>query len=373
MRRSCLLLLTLLLTAIVTPVQAQQKLNPPIIMGNGAGDLWSWDGLKLTKRTNRGYNGDPVLSPDGKKVAYTSLATITVDEINRSGGIGGGGLPSDVWVLDIATGRAERLQDQPSGALFVSGRPGRWLSRSEPAWSPDSKAIAWIETLWIKGVNEVKLTNRLVVYNFSTSSAKILVPNVPLGYGVPQPLPVQWGTGGFTVIDADGGLMYLYDTSGKLIQTTQLSSRASMWIKDGPKDYVAVFALGRWMLLDPVSRTLQVMDGAPELYSLTAPEGYSVFPVGDFARDADWMLGEPGKPPVKLDDLKIYDYNVRLPVAISPDGTQVVFRTDPQHGNNEVRVYRDGQFVLIESGEEAIRYMSGLVWGPVGWRVRPAP
>src|SRR5687767_2527522 len=112
MRRNCLLLLTLLLTGIVTSAHAQQKLNPPIIMADGAGDLWAWDGINLSKRTTRSHNGEPVMSPDGKKIAFNALATITVNEINRSGGIGGGGLPSDIWVLDIATNRAERLQDQ---------------------------------------------------------------------------------------------------------------------------------------------------------------------------------------------------------------------------------------------------------------------
>ncbi len=81
-------------------VQAGQAFPTPLVM-LVSGDLWAWDGTSAPPRqlTTWGYNDLPSMSPDGTKVAYTSLPLMVVDAIQREGGIGGRALPSNVWMM----------------------------------------------------------------------------------------------------------------------------------------------------------------------------------------------------------------------------------------------------------------------------------
>ena len=65
-----------------------------------------------------GFLGNLDLSPDGQQVAVTRLSPRP-----------GGGVQSDIWLVDVASGRAARLTDAGSEA--------------DPAWSPDGKHIVF--------------------------------------------------------------------------------------------------------------------------------------------------------------------------------------------------------------------------------------
>src|SRR5512138_437455 len=111
----------------------------PLIL-NVRGDLWAWggQGQALQRRTNWGYNKEPIISPLGSQFAYKSTATIAVDVIKREGGLGGGDLPANIWVMDAASTNAARIADQPPDAsLMMPNKPDKYIVRSRPAWSPD--------------------------------------------------------------------------------------------------------------------------------------------------------------------------------------------------------------------------------------------
>jgi len=66
-----------------------------------------------------GRFGNLDLSPDGKQVAVAKLTPRPV-----------AGVQADVWLMDLATGRAKRLTDDPAGDF-------------DPTWSPDGKYIVF--------------------------------------------------------------------------------------------------------------------------------------------------------------------------------------------------------------------------------------
>lgn len=337
------------------------------------GDLWTWSGGKLQQRTTWGYNEAPILSPDGKTVAYKSTAQIAVDVLKREGGIGGGELPANIWLLDVATNNALRVADQPPGAsMMASNVPDKFLIRSAPTWSPDGKALAWTE------LNQEFGKSSLVVYTVATRTARTIVTDLPPFYGVPSSLLVRWGAGGIAVetvtqvkpgdVNAEGGLQ-VYDPAGKLLSSAKFGSLTDfLWIRADKRDLLAVhsngpadkpYTIGKWLLFDPAASQVSDMPGVPELYSLAAPDGLTLFPAST-AIDTGWNIGLPGGGEVPLlADKKAYG----LPfAAISPDGKQVAFSVQ-----GKASLYTDGRVTQIVPDNAG-----GLAWAPLGWRVRAA-
>ncbi|WP_189071048.1 PD40 domain-containing protein [Deinococcus radiotolerans] len=96
------------------------------------GDLYLNTPQRAIRLTTYGRNSDPVVSPDGQWVLYLSLPQWVV---------GGGYLPTNVWVMNLRTRVAHRLADQPA----PSTPEGPYICRDLLVWSSDSRSAAWVE------------------------------------------------------------------------------------------------------------------------------------------------------------------------------------------------------------------------------------
>jgi hypothetical protein len=275
LKRALFIILISLLALV--PAASAQFSTPLVITING--DFWTWYGdpsLPPVSITQWGYNEPGVLSPDGGRIAYNSVAQIAVDALNRVGPIGGGGLPSNIWVFDPISGSGTRLAEQPPDAsFFTEGVADKGIVRSTPAWSPDGGRLAWAEQTYPDTVGSI------VVYDFASGASIIVASNLPPSIGVPAPKEVLWGQNGIVVRDNQqgGDIFTVYQPNGSVSASFTVGGSARelafyALMDGGGREVLGVlFNDGVWELFDLTSGAAQIAGGIPEMYSLRAGGG----------------------------------------------------------------------------------------------------
>jgi SH3-like domain-containing protein len=337
------------------------------------GDLWTWSAINgLNQITTWGYNGFPKLSPDGSLVAYSSTATMAVEVIEEQGGIGGGPLPSNIWVIDPLTQDAFRVADQPPDASFmVPNVSSKGVIRSEPTWSPDGSQLAWTELLFPED------SYRLAIYTFATGNTTFTSLNtltIPLG--IPSPLTVKWGPEGLVIrgainINQDPSqqkdAFYFFNNNGVQTAVGVLPSDEFViefdWINAGGRWYVLILQETQgWRLIDPANGTTQSLSASPELYSPISPLGVSLSVVfEDFSNYSWWRLDTDG-PQQQIATTRSMDA-----MLISPDGTTAAY-IDPNTGG--LALWENGVTTPVAGLGQANdnRLVVSAVWGGTRWR-----
>jgi hypothetical protein len=362
-------------------IQAQQPSDPIILTLNG--DLWSWEGVSepLRQLTSWGLNDRPILSPDGTKVAYLSTARVWAEWQQRCRcGSGGYALPLNIWVLDVPSSQTFRVADQPPDARFDGpSDPRKYITRSSPEWSPDSRYLAWTD-LSIDTVNgpddPLRWTAQLVVFDLVNKTTHILASNL-IPPARAEPIYVSWGKPGIALkvgVEEDYNRgsaldLLLYDISGKLLARIDLDVLPNVgleWITYQDHSYlINTDEPDQW--LNWSTAQAEDVPGAVEMYSLSAPNGASFF------RDVDrWKLALPGQTPMALDDGFGVD-------AISRDGQSVLLA----HTEYDQTTFTSLTTLVLRSADRTVQLgkytgqlgentgISGVVWGPIGWRIRP--
>ncbi|MEO8609064.1 MAG: hypothetical protein ABI690_14335 [Chloroflexota bacterium] len=354
----------------LSSIQAQNSPDPIIL--NIQGDLWAWDGADqpMAQLTGWGMNAEPILSPDGTRVAYKSVASIFVDWLQTVEGSGGFTPPENIWILDLPSRQTFRVADQPADAVWNGPvEPGKYVLRTQSVWSPDGQQLAWVEFLaaLIPITNDTRTdTAQIIVYDLVSQTTR-LIDSFPVSNRLARSglFTLNWGEAGIVLnrLINDQAVTALeiriYDLSGSVI--TEIHSERltpDQWIQYQEQAYLFDQRGNFDQWLNWHTGEAEAMPGSPEMYSLTAPDGASLFASGD-----TWSLALPDQPPVDLGE------DIR-PFGISRDGQSAVYgrwELNPATGYFAYTVLVQSQGQLIEIG----RYQNVQpVWGPTGWRVR---
>jgi len=379
--RFSILTVVLLLFVIVRTGFAQD--NAPVILQslNNLLALDSDSGITtpLTDFVSPAGAGFATISPDGTAIVYIIVPPNVVETLQRVGGIGGGALPSDIWQIDIASGIASPVATQPADAsFFVDGVPDKGIARSLPTWSPDGTRMAWTEMLYPEDINQ------LIVYDLTTGESAIVVDNIPPSAGVPAPPDIRWGEPGILVRWTqfiDGGFMQdqllLYAPDGTPLSTIPIGTQSQfpltyIWLYDVNTPVIGVlFNDLRWITIDPLSGTIQALDGTLELYSLLAGGASMRVRLIEWSEsDYTWGIYTAGEQ-----EIGRFSQNVFNPDAfsIAPDGSAVAVAPSMLDANvlpDTVFIYREnGDINGYPIGERGHYNVAQVVWGPTAWLV----
>ncbi len=355
MRRTLRLLFCLswLLLGIVPIANAQPSSAPIFLLIKG--DLWSWNEGDTAVRqiTHWGHNYRPVISPDGKHVAYLALSEEEVNGLGHSGQS-----RTDVWALDIASGEITKL-DSDSTHLNV-------------VWSPDGSKLAW---------TEYTDTPIAVAYDFQSNKTYTVIKDLPLQGFYDEPA-IDWGDFGFLILNDEWIYGFenfqFYDMNGKLMATLPLADDGFEWnfwehVHYQGQERLALLSDWQWYLFDPHTTESQGVFDTLQAYSPTQPD--TIFdimpgrlqdpPTGGFTIQQSQITGDP---------VNIGDSPENF--AISPDGQAIAYRTYDNltlKYDGGVAVVRNGHItkIPIGAGGDTDAFAWGVAWGAVAWRVKP--
>ena len=377
MRHLVFLLLVCLFTL---PGQAQSRNEPPLYVLID-GDIYSFsDGVPF-RETTWGYNHAPIVSPDGRYIAYGSLPKLLV-ELDATGEYPinyDQHPPTNIWIMDTTTRESTRIADQPEQ---IAGEAPRFSHRSDPVWSPDSTQIAWIEA------------------NFHDSEDGLVLKIYDLKSG-----EIRRGVGGLAGAGGDAGFWTMPNTlywgdslayaawtwelpepyrgydNGKVLyvlgEQSILSARIAEfpasetpvqivnwhWVEYAGAWFIALQYPYGWRLWDTRSDALYQLDAPPFAETL---DGTRI----DFVNDDSNRLA------LRFEDGRTFTLPEYDPFyAISPDGRAVAY-IQPDASQN----LTFGRLMLWENGESHPlwdapfeTWMSGMSWSPLRWRVEEKP
>lgn len=350
------------------------------------GDIWAWNSSMASpeRLTDWGYNGEPILSPEGSRIAYLSISEDAIERAtanpDESYLIYVGTPTNNIWVMDTATQDFERIADQADNFP---------LKRGQPAWSPTGDEIAWVE--YGASADNISEPARIVVYNFASGIQHTLA-TVNLGFqdaGIHLP-EVQWGASGisymvFTYVESGEAQLQLHlqnANNGDLSQFILYSSASPFSENDRvPQDYVwvehnaramiaIVYSDASWALLDPTNGSQFELAEAPSLIASNGNGTYlspSIQLNGINGFSIEWFATASSGVSTNIVTAR-YRLTHEIP-AISPDGLYVAFSDDGSVSYTRLDATPDSGILSPNNPAETYYTNPALsvAWTPMRW------
>ncbi len=389
MKRKILLMAMLAMVSLFGTVHAQSSSAPLILIANG--NLWAWSegSNDLRPLAQSRYISEMQLSPDGSKIAYLQTPDVAVQALESGKSPDDTSLPTDIWLVDIASGQTVSIAAQPSDASFSTpNKPDKVIARSLPVWSPDGTKLAWTE------YSDPAGTQQLMVDDLTTGQAQAIVTGLTQPYGIPAPLQVLgWTNTGIAVQEIaftpdrpipEQLVLLVYKPDGTSVSATPIpetddrSVARYRLLTDQSQDNLALgYSTGEWDLLDLANGQIQPAVTLPELYSPASPAtSVNIISALKSGRQPTLLhvLDAQGNPLGDPIDLGSSDEAT----AISPDGQTLAFKhADLVTGVNDafLTVWQGGQIVgkTPPALQDQPFIISSFVWGPTAWRLSQTP
>ena len=380
--KKMLLLLLLALAASGNHLSSGQTSNSDIYTYQH-GDLWKYSLNTGTAMplTQSGYNGGPVLSPDGRSIAYLEAAPMFVADFNAgAAGQTAGSPPADIWILDIDSQNLRKVADQ-------TGASGAGYLRSIPAWSPDGRNLAWLQIdPQVQSLEDASLQ----IYSLDAGMTISLAGDVNLGYQesnirVPG---LRWGTGGIARLL----FVFLYGNQSPFlfieVFNPATGTRAQFNLKLTPdksnlvSDFMWANHLGQsvillriqdyWEVLNPLDGSRSRLTDAPRLKNRFITGALELIPTAVSNDRGDWEFHWRAVTGGHLYDTGYIsrDVDVNHQPALSNDGSQMAW-----HNGERVSTWRLGMLTDARAlAGDAVTYNAfpipgpvSLAWAPMEW------
>lgn len=377
-----LLTLTFAWVAIVTGYASAQSTDQ-VVYAYKSGDLWKFNLAddSAAQLTHWGFTGGPILAPDGRKLAYLSASPEFIAQFNAGTATETAGTaPGNIWIMDIATENHTLIADQ-------SGAGSAGYLRSLPAWSPDSRKLAWLE---LDANAPDGNTAALKLYDIAANTTSLLATNVELGSqgsGVNMPI-LRWGQAGIAKLrydlqpedqtaalfidffNPDSGALTSYDLG--LNQSRDNLARDFVWADHLGNSLVALQIQDYWEIINPHDGTRLRLTDPPRLKNRSISGAMQLIPASVANADGDWDIHWYATTGANLQYSSYVSPRVNynfLP-ALSPNGLQMAW-----HSGDGVDHWRismtEGNRALASDIDHGrvfpIPEPVSVVWAPTMW------
>ena len=346
------------------------------------GDIWKFDLANdvATQLTHSGYNGGPILAPDGGKLVFLSTAEAFIAEWEAGRSEQTDGTPpADIWVMDLATESFTLIADQ-------SGASAAGYLRSLPVWSPDSRRLAWIE---LDPQAQALDAATLQTYNFDTG--------LRIAFGSPLDLGIQgsnirlpslrWGGGGIArllytagaddepdlyaqLIDIDGGALRQFDLD--LNASRDNSVRDFIWVNHLGNSQLALQIQDYWEVLNAADGSRARLLDPPRLKNRTISGAIQVIPASVANANGDWDIHWYATSGANLYNTG-YDsprVNRNYMPGISPDGTRMAWHNGDRISSWNIGLAEGNRALASDASHRRsfpIPEPVSVVWAPTEW------
>ena len=347
-----------------------------------SGDLWRYnlaDGSS-TQLTRWGYNGGPILASDGHTLAFLSTSPEFIAQFNGGTAVQSAGTaPGNIWIMDIATESLTLIADQ-------SGAGSAGYTRSLPAWSPDSRKLAWLEL----DASAPESGAALKLHDITANATTLLAENVATGSQVNNiDMPIlRWGQAGIATLLLDSQQnnqvetqhIDFYDSTTGDLTSYDLESSASsdkfvrdfVWVDHLGNSLVALQIQDYWEIINPHDGTRLRLTDPPRLKNRSIAGAMQLIPASVANAEGDWDIHWYATTGANLQYSSYVSPRVNynfLP-AMSPNGLQMAWHSGDGVDHWQISMAEGNLAQASDSGHGRVFPIPepvSVVWAPTEW------